>query len=666
MPGGVLMYRITVLPQEQNIEAAAGENLLQVLRGAGLAPDAPCAGKGTCGKCKVLLDGTEVLACQTVVNADMVVTLLQSGGRQILTAGLATKAAVAPLRKGYFLAFDIGTTTVAGYLLDQVTGAVLASESAPNPQAAFGADVISRIQCAFKGDMNILTNVIRSCVDILAHSLCQKMGVMPAQVGVISIVGNPAMQQLFLGISPENLAQIPFAPVLTEAETVNACTYLPAFTNALLLIVPDISGFVGADTLAGVLATDIYQQEELTLLVDIGTNGEMVLGNRHRMVACSTAAGPALEGANIQFGMGGRVGAIDHVWLEKGEIQYSVIGGGDAVGICGSGLIDAVAVALDQGLLNERGRILTEDHLFHLTEQLYLTQDDIRQVQMAKGAIAAGISLMAAHLGVAPEDIQHVYLAGAFGTYMRPASACRIGLLPAELETKIQAVGNAAGSGAIALAVSAPQLRQAEKLVSQIEFLELASVPGFQRCFATQMRFDTAQTYWIRKACALGFATAVPLDISTLKPRQDVRDMCSADKCGAYGKNWTCPPHCGTLDQCADKMSRYSRGILLQTVGQTQKTIDTKAYRLTEQRHMENFHALAQLLREVFPDALCLGSGGCRICKQCAYPENCRFPAQACASMEGYGLFVTQVCKDNGCQYYHGEKTITYTACILF
>ncbi len=171
---------------------------------------------------------------------------------------------------------------------------------------------------------------------------------------------------------------------------------------------------------------------------------------------------------------------------------------------------------------------------------------------------------------------------------------------------------------------------------------------------------------WIAKALDIGFDTAAPLDIATLKPRADVRDMCSADRCRAFGKNWTCPPHCGTLAECEARIRGYSKGILLQTVGKTEKKIDTKAYRRTEARHLELFHLLSRLVREIHPDALCLGSGGCRICKECAFPHPCRFPEQACSSMEGYGLFVTQVCRDNGIAYYHGEKTITYTACILF
>lgn len=171
---------------------------------------------------------------------------------------------------------------------------------------------------------------------------------------------------------------------------------------------------------------------------------------------------------------------------------------------------------------------------------------------------------------------------------------------------------------------------------------------------------------WIAIARELGFEEAAWLDVNTLQPRQDVRAMCAGDQCRAYGKNWTCPPHCGTLEQCAERIRRYDRGILLQTVGKLEKTIDTRGYRRTEQAHLERFHIFARQLRAAYPNALCLGTGGCRICTDCAWPEPCRFPELACASMEGYGLFVTQVCRDNGFAYHHGEKTITYTACVLF
>ena len=252
---------------------------------------------------------------------------------------------------------------------------------------------------------------------------------------------------------------------------------------------PDIGGFVGADTAACILATGMSEQEETTLLVDIGTNGEMVLGNRHRLVACSTAAGPALEGAGIRWGMRGSTGAIDHVWREDQQLRCSVIGGGEAIGICGSGLIDAAATALELGLLNSRGRVLNTEHTIPLQGEICLTQEDIRQLQLAKGAIAAGIRLMARQLGISPGNIDRVYLAGAFGTFLNPRSACKIGLLPPELDGKIRSVGNAAGSGAKILAAGEDALAQVQRIVDRTEFLELASLPDFNRYFAESMRF---------------------------------------------------------------------------------------------------------------------------------------------------------------------------------
>lgn len=171
---------------------------------------------------------------------------------------------------------------------------------------------------------------------------------------------------------------------------------------------------------------------------------------------------------------------------------------------------------------------------------------------------------------------------------------------------------------------------------------------------------------WINRARDIGFDVAAPCKIETLKPMPQIRDMCAADRCMAYGKNWTCPPHCGTIEECAARIQAYRHGILLQTVGHMKKRIDTRGYRETEERHLALFQAFVKEIRQEYPEALALGAGGCRICKQCAYPERCRFPEQATSSMEGYGLFVTQVCKDNNVPYYYGEKTIAYSACILF
>ena len=171
---------------------------------------------------------------------------------------------------------------------------------------------------------------------------------------------------------------------------------------------------------------------------------------------------------------------------------------------------------------------------------------------------------------------------------------------------------------------------------------------------------------WIAKALSLGFTEAASLNVDTLSPREDVRAMCAENKCGAYGRNWTCPPHCGSLEACTARIHSYRRGILVQTVGHLEKSIDTKGYLRTEQQHIASFHQLADKIKQEHPHALCLGSGGCRICSSCAWPESCRFPQKAYPSMEGYGLFVTQVCRDNGLPYHHGQRTVTYTACILF
>ena len=173
-------------------------------------------------------------------------------------------------------------------------------------------------------------------------------------------------------------------------------------------------------------------------------------------------------------------------------------------------------------------------------------------------------------------------------------------------------------------------------------------------------------TDWINTAKALGFDTAVPLDPATLTAREDVRSMCEENKCSAYGKNWMCPPAIGTVSQCQAQMAQYARGILVQTVGHLAKPIDSKCYRETEQRHLQNFYTLALEIHKAHPNALCLSAGGCRVCRKCAYPQPCHFPEKAISSMEGYGLFVTQVCRDAGVPYHHGEKTIAYTACVLF
>lgn len=649
------MFTVTVLPEGRLLEARGGEKLLEVLRGR---VSAPCGGQGKCGKCRVAVDGEEKLACAVTVDRDMTVTLPETFDQKILTQSPEISA---PGTEGHVLAMDIGTTTLVCSLLDG-GGRELAVAACPNPQAAYGADVVTRIREALGGKTEELARLVREALEGLALRCCREAGVFPEQVTRVSPVGNTCMRQLLLGMPPENLGKLPYSRAVTEAKRISCASFFPAFSEAELVLPPDIGPFVGTDTLGCILSSRLYEEEELTLLVDIGTNGELVLGNRERLVCCATAAGPALEGAGIRFGMTAAEGAIDRVWAEDGVLRCHVIGEGPARGICGSGLIDAVAACLSLGLLDKRGRILNEEKQIHLTEDIFLTQEDIRQVQLAKGAIHAGVMILAEKLGAELSDIRQVYLAGGFGSFLDPDAACRMGLLPEALRGRIVAIGNAALGGAKLLGLDSMALSLGTYLAEKTGYLELGTDPAFPGAFARTMGF---REDWIEAARSLGFEAA-PLDPQTLTAREDVRAMCAQDKCGAYSRNWTCPPHCGTLEQCQARMRSCKEGILLQTVGHMKKDIDSRAYRETERRHMEAFRIFAQRLRRAKPKALCLGAGGCRVCKKCAWPEPCRFPEQALSSMEGYGLFVTQVCRDAGVPYHYGEKTITYTACVLF
>ena len=479
-----MICQLHILPQGKRLEVPAGANLLQVLRDAGLGPEAPCGGKGTCGKCTVTVNGQPVRSCRFQVESDLTVVLPEAFEERILTQGAMGTAPADPVAPGYLVAVDVGTTTVVCVLMD-AAGNQLAVQSMKNPQAPWGADVISRIQHACGGAAAQLTQAIRQGVEALLQQCCREASVDPRGIGVISLVGNSCMQQMFLGMDVQNLAAIPFAPSITQAQILNAASYIACCPQGKLLVVPDIAGFVGADTMACILAARLHEAQDTVLLVDIGTNGEMVLCHKGAMAACSTAAGPALEGGNISCGMRAAAGAIDHVW----DGGCSVIGNAEARGICGSGLVDAAAVMLDAGILNYRGRLQTPDHTYTLKPGVTLTQDDIRQLQMAKGAIAAGILLLAEHMSLEPEAIDRVILAGAFGSFLDPQNACRIGLLPQALEGKITAAGNLALRGAEALAMDQKLLPLTQQLLGRIASVELAKSPDFEMTFAENMYF---------------------------------------------------------------------------------------------------------------------------------------------------------------------------------
>ena len=403
--------------------------------------------------------------------------------------------------KAYMTAFDIGTTTVVGYLMDAENGTVCAIESMMNPQAQYGADVIMRANYALEHGVEALSSCIQTAIDELLHKLAKKKKIQPEEIYQVSIVGNTCMHHLFLGISPGSLVHAPYNPAFSERLTLKAKEYgLHIHPQAQLLMLPDIAGYVGADTCGCLLALRQDLKDEISLMIDIGTNGEMVLGNKEKMATCSTAAGPAFEGAKIECGMRGAAGAVDHVAYEDGSWTYTTVDHQPAIGLCGSGLIDLVAQLYKAGLIDEMGHLESgqeNDSIFVLVppekagneKGVYLTQKDVREVQLAKAAIAAGIQLLMKELGITEKEIQKIYIAGAFGNYMNPASACAIGLLPPELEHLVEPVGNAAGEGAKIALLNTDELEATDRLVRGIHFLELAASAEFQDTFVDELAF---------------------------------------------------------------------------------------------------------------------------------------------------------------------------------
>lgn len=481
-------YTIRVLPEDRYLQAREGDNLMEVLRQGEAHLDAPCGGRGTCGKCRVELDGEEVLACQITVDRDMTVKLPQAEQTVILTESLSVQSR-SDGTADYVLAFDIGTTTVVAYLLDGTSGRQLAQASCLNPQGTFGADVISRVQYVMTEHSTALRDCITAALGNLAVRAAAEAGISPEQIGLAAIVGNTAMHHLLLGIDPSPLITPPYMPGVYEALELPAAGLISTVPNATVRVLPNIAGFVGADTVGCLTATRFDQREKLTLMIDIGTNGEMVLGSGLQRLACSTAAGPAFEGAKISCGMRGAAGAVDHVWVENGELAWHVIGDGLAQGLCGSGLLDLVACLLELGVINERGRMPCGTYRLGDTD-VTLTQKDVREVQLAKGAIRAGIALMCEHLGHQVEEIDTVLLAGAFGNYLDPAAACKIGMIPPCLLERIRPIGNAAGEGAKLCALSKQEFDYSKNLAKTTEFLELASLRQFQDRFIGSLNFE--------------------------------------------------------------------------------------------------------------------------------------------------------------------------------
>lgn len=540
--------KLTIRPDDRILDCAMGETVLQAVRHAGIHLEASCAGKGTCGRCRVkIIEGERPqpdeeekarfspadldegwrLACRLTPISDLVV--LRPDG----DSGSDRKKELLWLpewfhkaafhgetdRTGQGVAFDIGTTTVVGVLWDLATGAMLDSAARTNPQAAYGADVISRILFTMQEEANrdILKHKIVGCMDDILREFAERSMLNSGLLREAVVVGNTTMTHLLLGVDPASLAAAPYLPGYTGPVTIDGRSLgLEMAPETEVHVLPNIAGHVGADLVGVLLASDLKALDGANLAIDIGTNGEILLARDGRVLTCSTAAGPAFEGASIHHGMRAATGAIERVRFVDGEVEIRTIGEAEPVGICGSGLIDAVAELVSVGLLTSTGRFLRPEEALNAGvpaslstriktdggaafvlyygkdgRAITVTQKDVREVQLAKAAIAAGISILLSEMGIAAADLKRILIAGAFGNYIDTDSALTIGLLPPVPPSRVRSIGNGAGAGA-SMALLSPSLRQeAGRIAEETIHVDLAVHTDFQTVYLNEMYFGS-------------------------------------------------------------------------------------------------------------------------------------------------------------------------------
>ncbi|MHB9008226.1 MAG: ASKHA domain-containing protein [Limisphaerales bacterium] len=503
--------RIELLPLGRGIEVVAGNPLLEVLFPLGV--EFPCGGRGKCKGCRVrliegrldptpedrqilkpeeLADGWR-LACRARALTDLKIEIAQW---EAAILGDDTPFAFHP-QEGLGVAVDLGTTTVVVQLLDLRTGRVLGVRTGLNAQARHGADIMSRIDFALApGGADQLRDLIRRQIGDLIRDLLDEAGreapALPgrSELRKVVLVGNTVMHHLFCGLNVAPLAHHPFEPeqdglMVFPAEQLG----WGAAGRAETVFLPCLGSFVGSDILAGLLATRLHESAALVALVDLGTNGEMVVGNRDRMLCASTAAGPAFEGARISMGMRAATGAISAAFVEDGALRCEVIGNTAPRGLCGSGLVDVVAGALDLGWILPSGRLAHGARELALVDSVRLSGADVRELQLAKGAIAAGLGLLLEQWGARLEDLTRVHLAGAFGNYINRQSARRIGLLPFGPE-RTEPAGNTALLGAkLALGSTEGTDLTFAALRTRIRHVSLNDDPRFHEVYVDHMGF---------------------------------------------------------------------------------------------------------------------------------------------------------------------------------
>jgi len=601
-----LTKEVVFQPEGKRVKVKIGSSVLEAAKLAGVDLTSTCGGKGSCRKCRVIVEKRENvgpttwvekekltsdelsagyrLACQTSVKGSLIVRIPEesrTGKQRLQIEGIETPVRLEPLVRKYFVrlpkptledprsdldrlleelrkrydiknlkaeygviktlpsalrkaawevtatifnddriidvepgdttdrifgyAVDIGTTKLAGYLLDLNTGKVIAVKPLMNPQIPFGEDVITRITYAMKGPKALkeLQTVVVDGINQILEDVCDRVEVDPEKVYEMTAVGNTAMHHLFLNINPKHLALSPYAPVIRESADINAKEVgIKINPNGNIHVLPVIAGFVGADSVADILATEIYKRDELCLALDIGTNTEVVLGNKDWMLACSCASGPAFEGAHIKHGMRAASGAIEKVTIdpESLEVKYKTVDDAKPCGICGSAIVDIPAELLKAGIIDVAGKInrdldssslrekegilefvLAWKEASSIGQNIVITQKDLIEIQLAKAAIHTGTVTLMKEAGIKEGDIDVVFIAGAFGSYIDPENARTIGMYPEVPLEKVNVVGNAAGTGARMALVSKTVRETAEEISEKVRYIELANDPDFRK-----------------------------------------------------------------------------------------------------------------------------------------------------------------------------------------
>lgn len=502
------------------ITAREGQNLLDVLQMHEIRIPAPCGGRGTCGKCRVSIEGEgSVLSCRYTLRHDITVDLPREARAAILhdaalkhvenDCGLQIdeSGAVVSTIEGsertvsdaaspaglYGIAVDIGTTTVVVYLEDLAEFVAVDVASFVNPQTAHGHDVVSRIHYTMEHDAGLATlrRQVVEGINGAIGELCARNGLDTSAICKVAVVGNTTMLHLFLGVDPASIAAAPYTPAFVEQRLIDGAeSGLAVHPRAVVVVLPSVSGYVGADITAGIAATDMRDTDDPVLFVDIGTNGEMALGNRTMLHCCSTAAGPAFEGATISCGTGGVDGAVSRFSSDG----FETIGGAPATGICGSGILDIAAHLRAEGLVDAGGFMESDFAVASCADgaerDIAFTPGDVREVQLATAAIYAGLTILLKEAGIGMDDVARLYLAGGFGNYLRVQSAVAVGLLPASLSDRIVPIGNSAGSGCRLALRSRAFADGVNRVARAAQYIELSMRMDFNEEYVMSMSLE--------------------------------------------------------------------------------------------------------------------------------------------------------------------------------